>query len=197
MRLASTWLAAAAMTAALFGSATARADADPAIGYVHAGYAIPWHVATSASKPQLSGGEWTTSKEVGARTGPQAYTLDATSFGVGIGYDGFNVQLDVQNFGNNSSGTLTFGYRLNIQFGNIELWTRLAAGPLVSIDYAGKDVSRNVAGGIATVAEGGVDYFFWKETMAFGVHGLASPHYSFPATFAADFDINLGVRLIL
>lgn len=191
------WLT-AVMTAGLALSASdARADADPALGYVYGSYALPWRVATSASKPSFTDGEWTTSKHIGSRTGPQAYTLDTLAVGVGIGYDGFNAQLDLRSLGDVNNGSLTFGYRLNIQLGNLELWTRVAAGPAVVLDYTDKSIDRDVAGGILTIAELGLDYFFWKETMALGVKGVATPHYTWQATFAADFDVSLGLRLIL
>lgn len=189
-------VAALAFAALLVDARPARADADPALGYVFGSYAAPYDLAVKASKPTLLGGSFETSKHFGAR--PKLSGLEALGFGAGIGYDGWNVQLDVRSALSATAGTITGGYRLNLQFGNIELWTRLGIGPSLVLDYKHPtDTKRSAAGGIQSMAEVGVDYFFWKDTMAVGLKGVAAPSYSWPATFAADFAVNAGLRIIL
>lgn len=189
----------AAFAALAFGATSARADADPALGYVFTSYQVPYHLTTGISKSGFfDGSEWTTrSPQFAKRTDvPSPWGLDAVGFGAGIGYDGFNAQVDVLSASSVAAGALTFGYRLNIQFGNIELWTRLAAGPNIRINYS-DFAGTESTGGIVSMLEAGVDYFFWKETMAVGVKGTAAPHYNWKLDFGADFDLKLGLRLII
>lgn len=188
-----------AALALLLGASQARADADPALGYVFGSYEIPYSVSTGISKSGFfDGSEWTSkSPALRERTDvANPWGLGAMGFGAGIGYDGFNAQLDVFSAASVAAGALTFGYRLNFQFGNIEVWSRIAAGPNVRINYS-DFAGTESTGGIVTMLEGGLDYFFWKETMAIGLKGTAAPAYSWKLDFGADFDVKVGLRVIL
>ncbi len=191
----------AAFAALAFAAPSAHADADPALGYIYGSYAIPYHLSTGVSKSGfLDGSEWSTkSPTFGKRTLPPNYSafgLDAVGFGAGIGYDGWNVQLDILHASSISAGALTLGYRLNLQFGNFEAWGRLAAGPQMTVSYS-SPTSSSRSGGILTVAECGFDYFIMKEFLALGIKGSAAPAYSWKLDFSADFDVKFGIRLII
>lgn len=183
------------LVACVLAAPLAKADADPAVGYLFGSFGLPYRASVQASRPQLTAGDWTTSQHLGRRESP--LSLDAAGFGAGIGYDGWNAQLDVRSLGDVKNGALTIGYRLNIQFGNFELWTRFAAGPSLTIDYRQLNASRDLAGGVQGVAEAGVDFFFWKETMAVGLKGAGLPSYTWPATFATHLDLHVGLRVVL
>lgn len=194
-RRRSTWWAAGLLLTAVLASPPARADAEPSVGYLFGSFSLPYRASLQASRPELSAGDWTTSKHLGARESP--LSLEAVGFGAGIGYDGWNAQLDVRSLGAVRSGALTFGYRLNIQLGNFELWARFAAGPSLTIDYATLSASKDVAGGIQGVAEAGIDFFVVKEILALGLKGAGVPSYTWPATFATDLDLHVGLRVLL
>jgi len=178
----------------------ARADADPALGYVFASYLTP--VGGTWSGELIDGSFVTAAPTIGSRTA-SVFGLDNLSLGAGLGYDGMNLQLDFRtlpgsltNTNPNDlvlSGALTFGWRLNFQFGNIEAWTRFGIGPLVAVSTAGL----TPVGGIATNIEGGVDYFIVKEMLALGAKVWATPSYRFPLALSAVLDFAIGLRLCI
>lgn len=171
--------------------AAARADADPAVGYLYGSYAVPYGATWGGA---FENGQFNTAAPlVGSRNRP-LLGVENGAVGFGIGYDGLNAQLDLRNVGNLAAGTLTFGWRLNLQFGNLELWTRVGVGPLVAVDFSS---GVSPTGGIATDFELGVDYFILKEFLAIGVKGVAVPTYRFPLTLGAEVDLTAGLRLIL
>jgi len=169
---------------------TAHAKAEPTIGYVFGSYGLPYHAAFRTSKVN---NQWKTTNEIGYRH--SGVGLDAVGFGAGIGYSGLNFQLDVASALRVTSGLLTVGFRTNLQFGGFEVWGRLGAGPLIAFDRTTNDVA--LAGGLAAMIEGGVDYFLLPDRVALGVKGVAVPQYAFPTTFAGDFNIAAGLRIVL
>lgn len=188
--------AALALAALLAMPSPAQADNDPVLGYVFGNFALGYHAGMSAERGSLfGGGPWTTASTLEARGRP--FALDGAGFGVGIGYTGLNAQLEVRSAATVGSGLLTIGYRHNLQLQNVELWGRLAAGPAMILHYGSPGVRRDTAGGLVTVGEVGADYFFWKNTLAVGVKAVVLPGYAWPARFTADFDLSLGLRLLL
>jgi hypothetical protein len=169
----------------------AHADADPALGYLYGSYALPYGASWRGA---YEGGQFVTGVPVvGDRSRP-LLGLENGAVGFGIGYDGLNAQLDLRSIANVAAGTLTFGYRLNLQFGNLELWTRFGVGPLVAVDFSS---GLSPTGGIATDLELGLDYFVMKEFLAIGLKAVAVPTYRFPLVLTAEADITAGLRLIL
>lgn len=190
-------IAALGLIVAVLAPVAARADADPAIGYAFGSFGVPYRSQLRAVKPGVfDGSAWQTSGP-GIVQRPSVFSLDAVGFGAGIGYDGLNIQADVRSAGDVAQGAVTIGYRLNLQFGNFELWTRFAGGPRIFIDWGTRSATRDTVGGIETVAEAGIDWFFWKETMAIGLKGAGIPSWTFPAEFAVDLDLHLGLRIVL
>lgn len=187
---ASFWAAMIGMAVVVVGG-RAQADADPAFGYLYGSYAVPYGANWAGAYE--SGGFQSAPPVLGVRTRPWL-GMENAAFGFGIGYDGLNAQLDIRNVANLTAGALTFGWRLNFQFGNLELWTRVGAGPLVALDFTN---GLTATGGIATMLEAGLDYFIVKEFVAVGVKAIAVPTYRFPLALGADIDLNAGLRIIL
>ncbi len=176
----------AAAFAALVLSGSASRAAEPTLGYVFGSYAIPYGYRVSRDNGRTTSGPDRTKTGLG---------LGALGFGAGIGYNGWNLQLDVRDASKATAGALTGGYRLNFPLGHFELWGRLAIGPSLAIDYHQASHTK-IAGGVQTVAEVGLDYLFWDH-LAVGLKGVAEPNYSWKSNFAADFGLNIDVRLLI
>lgn len=171
----------------------AKADGSPAFGYVHGTLGTPLGGSVSVAAPRF-GAPWKTDASLGRRALPSL--IERAGFGVGIGYDGLNAQLDVRNAGDLTNGLLTVGFRSRLNLGRLELWSRAGVGPQVAINYAKPSRSR-VSGGLTVVAEAGLDFFVVEDVLAVGIKAVGAPYYTWEATFGSDFDVGLGLRLVL
>lgn len=190
------FVAATLLCATALVASKAEAKAEPKLLYFVGSLAPGWHVQTVAERDSLfGGGDWTTSTRTVGELAP--WNFDTAGIGVGVGYSGLNAQFDFRNAGDLQEGLLTIGLRANVQLARFELWGRLAAGPVLLVDFSERTLERDTTAGLITVVEGGLDYFVIDERLALGLRALGTPSFTWPARFAVAFDIGLGARLLL
>jgi hypothetical protein len=116
---------------------------------------------------------------------PLSLDPTALSLAAGIGYNGWNAQLDILNgsFLGIGQAVLSVGYRWKMNFDNVEVFVRGGVGPNLAIDYLNLS-NTTLSGGVSALGEGGVHYFL-HERFGLGAALVGMPTFQL-----------LGYRLI-